>query len=300
MRTRNLIYSWLVVFCVLRAASAQTGGLNIMSAADVAGDEGESVTVSVRFANVDPVQAWTVVLCHDPRLVELEEVRLGRDVLPLEPDFVNAEILASGFRVGVVLSLEPVDTPLPPGQGQEAHTAVYRLVGEGAVTTPLEFCTVSPGGQTFENVFVVEGQIVGVDERLILDDGSIAINAPECPRNFKCRPDHVAKTVVLSWEVPTSNSLVGYEIRRNGGTIVTLMTPDQNRFTDSSASGVTLRNTTLNYALVALFRDGDSCEPLRCSASLSSGANVFFDDGLDFVNDEALQVAGFRIVVEFG
>ncbi len=111
----------------------------IMTIGDLSGSIGDDETVSVLLDNVGmPLSGWSLGVCHDSNLLEIEKVDLGEIFDTVVPDFEIRNVYpGSGWTAGVVLSLSTGVT-LSSGLGHELYRAEYELLAVGA--TGIELC----------------------------------------------------------------------------------------------------------------------------------------------------------------
>lgn len=114
----------------------------------------------------------------------------GKDLVPREPlqeaDTVIVRVEADFMVLGVVMNTDPNDpgSPeiIPPGEHEIATAVIQCGPGPSETTTVLsfrdgEFATVE-GGVVLENVVAVGGNSIGVNEGLVLTDGSFGCDTP--------------------------------------------------------------------------------------------------------------------------
>ncbi len=132
-----------------------------------------------------PLQGWSIGVCHDPAMVEIDSVVSGLATLTSNggepPDFDNPAVFpGEGWTTGVVLNFFGEST-LAPGLNYELNRAIYVPIDTQSGETEIEFCdTLGGTGTPVTNIVVEE---MGNSETPLLQSGTIEI----VPSNFRYR-----------------------------------------------------------------------------------------------------------------
>ena len=120
---------------------------------------GETITSSVVLEHFLVANGWSLSVCHDPAVVELDSFGLGAEGAVVNggspPDFVGTEVTEEGWAQGVVISLIGLHS-LPEGT-HELAVADYTGIAQGQTTLCPCLLDVIPPPNTF---IVYSGQSV--------------------------------------------------------------------------------------------------------------------------------------------
>ena len=135
------------------------------------GPGGRCGTARVLMDNSRPVEGYVVALCHDPAKLDLDSIDAGAAATAAAADFTDAEVLAAGGTLGVVIDLVAPFTNNTIQVGEAHHIASFNYCCVGPALTqsvPLTFCDFQIGTPPKENVIVSGGESLNPD----LDNGA--------------------------------------------------------------------------------------------------------------------------------
>ena len=121
----------------------------------------------------------------------------------------------------------------------------------------------------------------------------------ECPRAFQVRSDHLNRSVSMSWVPGNDPGISGFDVLRDGNVIASLPAGSAS-FVDILPPGYAQGHRQIRYEIVATGAAGGDCVRLVRDAYLSFGDIRFADDFDDYIDDLALQAAGWAIFDEGG
>ena len=149
-------------FAVGGVANAQDYTLSVGGSATQDVDTTFDLTVNFDSSTGGDVSGWSLGLCHDATLFDIDSVADGSTTATVnggsEPAFNTINVLpGEGFTVGLVIDLFGMQL-LPPGTGYELNVATY-TAGSTAGTGDLNFCN-TLGTPSVDTVVVVNGASV--------------------------------------------------------------------------------------------------------------------------------------------
>lgn len=158
--------------------------------ADSARDFGETVSLPLFASFDDPTQGLVMVFQWDGRKGLGEDLFLNNDAGQIfdGADMILSRIEDDYMIFAVLMDLVGDDDPvIPPGQDQQIGTADVTCVCRGPrveVTVALlhrSFKSLVPGGHVLDNMLIVDGFSVRMDDGLQLNNGMFVCNSEEEP-----------------------------------------------------------------------------------------------------------------------
>ncbi len=176
--TQVFVVVWTVLVLTIPSQSQQS-----LTITDTGTQGLSAFSAAVELESDTGTQGFVLAIGFDSSLLNATQLTVeGTDVEVVGAELVVAEILAGGMTLGVVLDTEsPFEgQEIPAGSGSTIALMTFTsmVISPTQFTTELQFQDGVHNSPALDNILVQGGLSVGIQEGLVLNDGTVTISPP--------------------------------------------------------------------------------------------------------------------------